>query len=85
MFECLVKHGCTDLTPFTKFNRGSSAVVAYGGFGDVRRMVMDDGTAVAIKTLRLHILLKDNDKAVKVLGSCLPTIACTYTNTTDVI
>ena len=69
MFECLVKHGCTNLTSSTNMHRSSSAVVAYGGFGDVRRMVMNDGTIVAIKTLRLHILLKDNDKAMKVVST----------------
>lgn len=65
MFECLVKHGCSDLTPSIDTSR-SSAVITSGGFGDVRRLVMDDGTIVAIKTLRLHILMKDDDKAVKV-------------------
>lgn len=65
LFECLVRHGCSDLTSFADGSR-SSAVIRSGGFGDVRRLEMDDGTVVALKTLRLHVLLRDDDKAVKV-------------------
>ena len=65
MFECLVEHGCVDLTLFANESQ-SSAVITSGGFGDVRQMVMHDGTIVAVKTLRLHVLLKDDEKAVKV-------------------
>lgn len=65
MFQCLVKHGCSDLTSFLDMSQ-SSAVITSGGFGDVRRLVVDASTVVAIKTLRLHVLLKNNDKAVKV-------------------
>lgn len=66
MFDCLVQHGCTDLTSSTDPDRHSSAVIASGGFGDVRRVRLDNDTFVAVKTLRLHILLKDDDKGVKV-------------------
>lgn len=65
MFECLVRHGCSDLTSFLDMSQ-SSAVISSGGFGDVRRLIVDNTTVVAIKTLRLHVLLKDDDKAVKV-------------------
>lgn len=65
MFECLVKHGCPDLTSSADASR-SSEVITSGGFGDVRRLEMHDGTVVAIKTLRLHVLRRDDDKAVKV-------------------
>ena len=66
MFECLVQHGCNDLTLSIGTNITASSIVASGGFGDVRRMAMDNGATVAVKTLRLHILLKHNTKAVKV-------------------
>ena len=66
MFSCLVKHGCTDLNSSIKHSQRSAPVIASGGFGDVRRLRLEDGTLAAIKTLRLHILLKDDDKGVKV-------------------
>lgn len=55
-------------------------VLASGGFGDVRRMTMDDDTVVAVKTLRLRILAKDNDKAVKV--GLFFALASTFTKST---
>lgn len=66
MFECLVTHGCTDLTSLINNDGRSSSVIASGGFGDVRRVILNDGTLVAVKTLRLHILLEDDAKAKKV-------------------
>lgn len=67
MFECIVKYGCTDLTSSTDSDRSASPVIASGGFGGVRGVTLDDGTYAALKTLRLKILLKDVDKAIKVL------------------
>lgn len=66
MFECLLRHGCSTVALPTNLDERSSAVIASGGFGDIRRLELDDGTFVAIKTLRLHVLLKD-DKATKVI------------------
>lgn len=66
MFACLVKHGCRDLTSSIIADLSPSLVVASGGFGDIRHLTLGDGTPVALKTLRLQILLKDDDKAVKV-------------------
>lgn len=65
LFQCLVKHGCTDLTAFLRHDEQSSWVIASGGFGDVRRLTLKNGMYVAVKTLRLHVLLHD-DKGVKV-------------------
>lgn len=71
LFECLVKHGCPDFSAFVDSTRQRWDVVTSGGFGDVRRAVLNNGTFVAVKTLRLHVLLGDDDKAMKVnLGFC---------------
>lgn len=64
-FECLVEHGCVDMTSSIDSNKNSYPVIAAGGFGDVRRVALDNGTLVAVKTLRLS-LLGDDDKALKV-------------------
>lgn len=61
-----MKHGCVDLTSFLDAEHRSSAVIASGGFGDVRRVTLDDNTFVALKTLRLHILSTAGDKGIKV-------------------
>ena len=42
-----------------------SQVVASGGFGDVRQMITNDDTLIAVKTLRLHVWERNDDKAVK--------------------
>lgn len=70
MFECLVKHGCTNLTSTVDTEQHNSEVLASGGFGEIRRVALGDGSFVALKTLRLQVLLKDNDKAVKVNYIC---------------
>lgn len=66
-----MKHGCTDLTSSMDIGRRSSSVVASGGFGDVWRVTMNDKTFVAVKTLRLHILFKGDDKGVKVIATII--------------
>lgn len=67
MFECLVRHGCTDLSLSLDSSRSAITPIASGGFGDVWRVKMVNGKLVAIKSLRLHILLQDNDKGAKVI------------------
>lgn len=62
MFNRLVKHGCTDLSASIDATRHSPAVIASGGFGDVWRALLIDGTLVAIKTLRQQYLPKGTDK-----------------------
>ncbi|KAG8710248.1 hypothetical protein FRC08_017425 [Ceratobasidium sp. 394] len=67
MFDCLLYHGCTDLTSQLKFNRECFTAIAGGGFGDIYRGRLRDGTVVAIKALRHHILIQDTaPKALKV-------------------
>lgn len=66
MFECLVKHGCADLALSIDPNRYSASAMASGGFGDVWQAWMKDGTLVAVKCLRLSIILEGDKKGMKV-------------------
>ncbi|KAG8700534.1 hypothetical protein FRC08_004648, partial [Ceratobasidium sp. 394] len=65
MFDCLLQHGCADLSLHMDDNRTSSIAVAGGAFGDIYRGGLLDGTDVAIKALRHHVLA--NDTAPKAL------------------
>ncbi|KAF8602231.1 WD40 repeat-like protein [Ceratobasidium sp. AG-I] len=65
MFDCLVLHGCTDLTSLMNPDRYSTAAIVNGGFGDVWQGVMIDGKMVAIKSLRLHMILEGDEKGMK--------------------
>lgn len=65
MFVCLMLHGCRDLSLLMDPNQYSSAAVAAGGFGDIWRGMMKDGVLVAIKCLRLHIILEGDAKGMK--------------------
>ena len=71
MFECLVQHGCTDLSSLLSDDQYSELPIENGGFGDVWRVTLSDGmligsTVLAVKTLRLKPLLEGNNKAAKV-------------------
>ena len=71
MFECLVQHGCTDLSSLLANGQYSTLPIDHGGFGDVWRATLGSATfngisVVAVKTLRLKTLLEGNDKATKV-------------------
>lgn len=79
MFDCLVQRGCTDLSLSLDKGRNSHKVIASGGFGDVWYATMFDGKPIAIKTLRLHILLQEDDKGLKVT-LILPLLCLTSTN-----
>ncbi|KAG8792458.1 hypothetical protein FRC12_006031, partial [Ceratobasidium sp. 428] len=59
MFDYLVEHGCTDLSSQVDLDGRSMFAIAGGGFGDVYLGRLQDGTAVAIKTLRHHALAQD--------------------------
>ncbi|KAG8711786.1 hypothetical protein FRC09_020409 [Ceratobasidium sp. 395] len=66
MFDCLLHHGCSDLSSQIDFSGNSSIAIAGGGFGDIYRWELLNGTPVAIKTLRHHVLLRDTaPKALK--------------------
>jgi hypothetical protein len=66
MFGCLVQHGCANLSLSLDPNQSSSSPIANGGFGDVYRVILDGGSIVALKTLRLPKLLAGNTKGAKV-------------------
>ena len=68
-------HGCADLSALIDNTREQLAVVAGGGFGDIRRAVLSNGTNVAVKTLRMHVLLEADSKATKVTFSFVPSFS----------
>lgn len=66
MFECLLEHGCVDLSSSIDPEQYSSVVVAGGSFGDIWRGKMLNGVEVAVKSLRFHLIAADNVKPLKV-------------------
>ncbi|CAE6476285.1 unnamed protein product [Rhizoctonia solani] len=65
MFECLIGHGCFDLRSLVEPNRFSSHRVAEGGFGDIWKGQLTDGTRVAVKVLRYGLIREDGSKSIK--------------------
>ncbi|KAF8596176.1 WD40 repeat-like protein [Ceratobasidium sp. AG-I] len=65
MFDCLLAHGCTDLSLRMDSHGYSSIAVAGGAFGDIWRGKLSDGTEVAIKCLRFHAIAEDDIKGRK--------------------
>ncbi|KAF8594848.1 WD40 repeat-like protein [Ceratobasidium sp. AG-I] len=65
MFRCLVRHGCTDLSSAIHSGRYSSSPVARGGFGDVWKGELTNGTAVAIKCVWLQQAQEGDWKGAK--------------------
>lgn len=66
MFDCLVKHGCADFSSMIDPTGYSPTVIASGGFGDVWQARINGGILVAVKCLRLHMILKNEEKGMKV-------------------
>ena len=66
MFDCLVQHRCADLSSLMDPNGYSSSAIATGGFGDVWQGRMQNGILVAVKCLRLHTILRGDQKGMKV-------------------
>lgn len=66
MFDCLVKHGCTDFSASIDPARYSLSAIATGGFGDVWQAWLKDGILVAVKSLRLQMILDGDEKGMKV-------------------
>ncbi|KAH7317482.1 kinase-like domain-containing protein [Rhizoctonia solani] len=56
IFNLLLGHGCVDLSPQININRITTFPIDGGGFGDVRRGELHDGTIVAIKTWRESLI-----------------------------
>ncbi|KAF8602999.1 kinase-like protein [Ceratobasidium sp. AG-I] len=65
MFQCLLEHGCADVSLRINPDRHSTAIVTGGSFGDIWKSELDDGTKVAIKCLRLHTIAEDGPKGLK--------------------
>ncbi|CAE7065459.1 unnamed protein product [Rhizoctonia solani] len=60
MYECLIEHGCPDLTSLIDPLGFSSSAVAEGGFGDIWKGRFHDSRRLAIKVLRFACLTGDN-------------------------
>lgn len=65
IFECLVQHGCMDLSSSLDKGDYSSSPIANGGFGEVWRFTTSAGIIYAVKTLRFRALLEGDDKGAK--------------------
>ncbi|KAJ1302983.1 hypothetical protein OPQ81_003275 [Rhizoctonia solani] len=57
MLQCLIDHGCEDLTSLINPEKYSSCRVAEGGFGDVWKGKLNNGTGVAVKVLRCALVV----------------------------
>lgn len=66
MFECLLRHGCTDLSLLIDPNQYFVAAIAGGSFGDIWRGRLLNGDMIAIKCLRFHTIKEDGGKSLKV-------------------
>ncbi|KAG8795492.1 hypothetical protein FRC12_013654 [Ceratobasidium sp. 428] len=66
----LSKHGCQDITEQLDEDTSSRHPVSDGGFGDVYKARLRDGTEVAIKVARVYIDAIGEAKALKVRALC---------------
>ena len=73
MFDCLIDAGCTDLSSQMNTSQDTARIVSGGGFGDIWRGELNDGTTVAIKAWRTDALEQCRYKALKVCP-CDPSI-----------
>ncbi|CAE6468287.1 unnamed protein product [Rhizoctonia solani] len=55
----LGRHGCQDITSQLSSSRFGSSAVSTGGFGDVYQGILQDGTLVGIKCLRILVGMDD--------------------------
>lgn len=60
-------HGCQNITGQLDLDACSTYPLSSGGFGDVYRGKLVDGSQVAIKTMRIHINTNEAQKPLKVL------------------
>ncbi|KAJ1308943.1 hypothetical protein OPQ81_004626 [Rhizoctonia solani] len=65
VFDQLVEHGCVDMTSTIDPTRYSTVAIYGGGFGDVWKGGLMDGTEVAIKTWRFSYMSQENPKELK--------------------
>ncbi|KAF8602302.1 kinase-like protein [Ceratobasidium sp. AG-I] len=65
MFQCLLRHGCVDLSQSLDPGQYSVAALAGGSFGDIWQGRLLNGDKVAIKCLRFHVITEDSGKSLK--------------------
>lgn len=69
MFQRLVDHGCVNLASHMDPKQYSTGLIAGGGFGDIWKGRLHDGTEVAIKVLRFSLVTHNGAKAMKVCST----------------
>lgn len=63
----LVGHGCRNLSNHLNISRCASLPFSRGGFGDVYKGSLRDGTVVALKCIKITVDQRDEEqKALKV-------------------
>ncbi|CAE6503302.1 unnamed protein product, partial [Rhizoctonia solani] len=65
MFRLLSCHSCNDLSLQMDYNQNTAVLVSGGGFGDIWRGDLLDGTRVAIKTWREALIKTSDYKTLK--------------------
>ncbi|ELU40226.1 Vegetative incompatibility protein [Rhizoctonia solani AG-1 IA] len=65
MFSLLTKHGCTDLSSELDNSQGTAILVSGGGFGDIRKGKLRNGSMIAIKTWRASLIEQCDYKILK--------------------
>ncbi|CAE6475798.1 unnamed protein product, partial [Rhizoctonia solani] len=65
VFDCLIRAGCVDLSPQMDPNQDTAMIASGGGFGDIWKGQLHDGTTVAIKAWRVDTLEKCQYKTLK--------------------
>ncbi|CAE7206021.1 unnamed protein product, partial [Rhizoctonia solani] len=67
MFDCLIGAGCIDLSPNMDTKQETAMIVSGGGFGDIWKGKLYDGSEVAIKAWRTDALEQFRYKTLKVI------------------
>lgn len=83
IFDCLVRHGCTDLSSSIDPARFSSSPIETGGFGDVWKAWLRNGTPVAVKCLRLQKIMDGDEKGTKVYAFHIFALECGISKLND--
>ncbi|KAF8596165.1 kinase-like protein [Ceratobasidium sp. AG-I] len=65
IFNCLVEHGCVDISQHIDPTKYSSIATAGGSFGDVWQGMLLNGDKVAVKCLRFTTIVEDRPKGLK--------------------
>ncbi|CAE6467050.1 unnamed protein product [Rhizoctonia solani] len=65
IFDCLVVTGCVDLSSHMNTNQDTAMIVSGGGFGDIWKGDLNNGTKVAIKAWRSNMLEQCSYKTLK--------------------